>query len=254
MPYAARVSTLAVIFGFVILWLVLDRSAALLSSLFGEWGLVICAAVIVAAVVTEIVLTGRTPVQAAAALGLRRPRGAVWLQTILIVALLLLYFPLFSLLTGTTIRIRPDALLLLPGLFAQGGIAEELVFRGFLFRHLRENRTFWRAALLSAVPFTAVHLLLFSTLEPVLAVLSIAIALSMSFPLAWLFERSGNSVWSPALVHFVAQGAVKLAGTDGDRFLIMAMGWMVLSALIPWLAFLIRDGKTIAVADMDSRP
>ena len=53
----------------------------------------------------------------------------------------------------------------LPGLFAQAGIAEELLFRGYLFGHLREGRSFWRAALLSMPPFLAVHLLLFFQMD-----------------------------------------------------------------------------------------
>jgi len=56
-----------------------------------------------------------------------------------------------------SIRLRSDALMLALGMFAQGGIAEEVVFRGFLFRRLRITRTFWRAACLAAVPFVIVH-------------------------------------------------------------------------------------------------
>ena len=32
---------------------------------------------------------------------------------------------------------------LLPGLFAQGGIAQEVLFRGYLFGRIRRGRSFW---------------------------------------------------------------------------------------------------------------
>lgn len=43
-------------------------------------------------------------------------------------------------------------------------IAEETPFPGCLFRHLRRDRTFWRAVLLSMAPFVLVHLILILTL------------------------------------------------------------------------------------------
>jgi len=46
----------------------------------------------------------------------------------------------------------------------QAGVAEELVFRGFLFGHLRRQRTFWRAAAASLPPFLVAHLFLFFAL------------------------------------------------------------------------------------------
>jgi membrane protease YdiL (CAAX protease family) len=40
----------------------------------------------------------------------------------------------------------PGWTLLVGGLFAQAGIAEEVLFRVYLFRHIREGRAFWPAA------------------------------------------------------------------------------------------------------------
>jgi membrane protease YdiL (CAAX protease family) len=69
-----------------------------------------------------------------------------------------MFFPLFARATATPLAARDGWPLLLPGLFAQGGIAEECLFRGYLFGHLRRERSFWRAAWLSVPPFVAVHL------------------------------------------------------------------------------------------------
>jgi membrane protease YdiL (CAAX protease family) len=125
-----------------------------------------------------------------------------------------------------------------PGLFAQGGIAEEVVFRGYLFRHFRAGRGFWPAACLSAIPFVAVHLTLFASLDFAVALASLLVALSLSFPFAWLFERAGNSIWPPAILHFAVQGSIKPVDADGAGFLHLAIGWMILSAVAPWILLL----------------
>jgi membrane protease YdiL (CAAX protease family) len=152
---------------------------------------------------------------------------------------MLLFYPSFAAATGTTLRLHADWLVLLPDLFAQGGIAEETVFRGFLFRHVRNCRSFWRAALFYPAPFIAVHLLLFFSMDWPLALAALLVALSISYPLAWLFERSGNSTWPCAVVHFVVQGSIKLINVPDEQFLPMAMAWMVISAAAPWLMFLV---------------
>ena len=59
----------------------------------------------------------------------------------------------------------------------------------------------------------------------------------LSFPLARLFELGGNTVWAPALVHTVIQGAVKLAipvETDSPFPIV----WIAASAVIPFVVFL----------------
>lgn len=71
---------------------------------------------------------------------------------------LLLGWALFV--TGTRLAMTAGWRRLVPGLFAQAGLAEEVLFRGYLFRHLRGGRSFVRAAWAAAGPFAAVHLVL----------------------------------------------------------------------------------------------
>jgi membrane protease YdiL (CAAX protease family) len=229
-----------VLLGFVVLWLVLDRSSAALGSLRGEYGAIVCAAVLAAAVVVEGLVTGHTPRQALHALGLGRPRARALIASVLLCAALLLLFPIFEALTGARLTWRADAAVLALGMFLQGGVAEELVFRGFLFRHLRRRRSFWRAALVASLPFIAVHLPLMASLAWPLALASITLSVWVSFPLAWLFERSGGSIWPPALLHAVVQAAIKLVDA-GASFQALALVWMALSATLPWALFLLRD-------------
>lgn len=236
---ASRRRLVFVSLGFVALWLILDRSAALLGSTRGEMGLVVCLIVMIAAILVEFLLTRARPGEPLSVLGLRSPQasGAMW--ALIICAGMLAFYPIYALAAGFELRLRPDWLTLLPGLFAQGGIAEEIVFRGFLFRHIRDGRSFVRAALLASIPFIAVHLLLFLSMDFMIAMAALLVAVSISFPLAWLFERSGQSIWPCALVHFVIQGSIKVVDVPSEHFLVMATAWMLLSATAPWLFFLV---------------
>jgi membrane protease YdiL (CAAX protease family) len=105
---------------------------------------------------------------------------------------LLACLPLLAALTGVELMLRENATWLAVGMLAQGGVAEEVLFRGFMYRHLRSTRTFWRAASLSALPFAAAHVPLFLTLDTSVALLALAMAIVWSFPLAWLFDRAGE--------------------------------------------------------------
>lgn len=139
-----------------------------------------------------------------------------------------------------TIAWRAHAWWLAAGMFLQGGIAEETLFRGFLFGRVSRGRTFWRAACLAAIPFVLVHTLLFLTLAWPVAAAALVLSLALSFPLAWIFQRSGASVWPGALLHAAVQAPIKLVEVEGSAFGPMAMAWMALAATVPWCLFLVR--------------
>jgi membrane protease YdiL (CAAX protease family) len=126
-----------------------------------------------------------------------------------------------------------------PGLFAQAGIAEEILFRGYLFGHLRTSRSFWRAAALSMIPFVAVHLILFATMPWPLALASVLLAAVITVPLACLFEIGGHTIWAPALLHTVIQGAVKIVIVPHDRMTPLALMWMLASAVVPLMILVV---------------
>jgi membrane protease YdiL (CAAX protease family) len=129
---------------------------------------------------------------------------------------------------------------LLIGLFAQAGIAEETLFRGYLFGHLRRRHTFWRTAALSMPPFVAVHLTMFVHLPWPVALASLLLAATIACPLAWLFELGGRTIWAPALLHAVVQGALKLVVVTEGSGLALAWTWMAACAVLPWSVFLLR--------------
>jgi membrane protease YdiL (CAAX protease family) len=143
---------------------------------------------------------------------------------------------------GLTLTPYPGWIALLPGLFAQAGIAEEALFRGYLFGHLRVGRAFWRAAGLSMLPFVAVHLVLVFSMPWPIALASVVLAVVISFPLAHLFELGGGTIWAPAILHFVIQATVKVVvfPDGGESF---PLAWMAASATIPMLVFVLKPPR-----------
>jgi membrane protease YdiL (CAAX protease family) len=227
----------------IVLYLVFDRTAAGLGSTRGEAGIVVCAIVLALTLGAERLVTGAPWGAMVRSLGLGRAAPRALGVTLALCALLLAYFPLHSAVTGARLQMRSDWAVLAIGMFAQGGIAEETLFRGFLYRHVREGRTFWRGATLAAVPFVAAHLSLFFTLDFAVALAALLVSVSMTFPLARLFDRAGASIWPGAILHTVVQAAIKLIepAVPGDG-VPLAMGWMVVGAVVPWIVFALPIG------------
>lgn len=243
-PAAPATPLPRVLAAFALAWAVLDRTATWTGSVLGEAGLLVGAAAVGAAWLGDAVVLRHPWRGSLRELGFRAPARRALLPTAAAAAILLAYFPAFAAATGTPLALRPGALALVPGLFAQGGVGEETVFRGLLYGHLRQTRPFWRAAALSTIPFVAVHLLAFATLPWPVAAASLALSAIVAFPLARLFDLGGASVWPPALLHFVVQGAVKLVVVPDDRLAPLAVGWMAASAVVPWMVFALRAYPT----------
>ena len=242
MPYhvgvvsSARPPWTRLTFGLVLVFLVFDRAGAALGSGRGEAGGLLALLVVALLVLVEAVLFGRGPRAALRGLGLRGPAGrGVVVAAVLSVALAAL-MPLCARVTGTSLVLLPGWPRLLPGLFLQHGIAEETLFRGYLFGQLREGHPFWPAAWRAMVPFAAAHAWLFLLMPAPVAAAATGLAVLTSFPLARLYEAGGRTIWAPALVH-TAINAVKLVDLNGPGAGMFAAAWMACSALVPFLAF-----------------
>lgn len=223
-------------------YLLFHGTATRLESDRGQAGLWVGLIVVLATAVAERTLY-RTPVRSIPkALGLGRPSGRGILVALLLSAILLAVIPVFARATDTRFAFYPGWLALLPGLFAQAGIAEETLFRGFLFGRLREGRSFWRAASLATIPFVAVHLILFASMPWPVALAAILLAATLSFPFAYLYELGGGTIWAPALIHFIVQGALKVVVASGPSAPLLPLVWMAAAATIPFLVFLVPLG------------
>jgi membrane protease YdiL (CAAX protease family) len=221
------------VFAVLAVYLLFQWSAGALGSVRGEAGLVVAAIVVAATAACERFLFARRPAAVLPALGFGRARRWGMAVAIAISAALLSVIPIFAAATDTPVTLRSDWLWLVPGLFAQAGIAEEALFRGFLFGHLRESRSFWRAATLSMIPFLVAHLYLFFTMPASVAAFAVALSVVLSFPLAQLFELGGRTIWAPAVVHAVVQGGLKIVDVPEEVVARLAALWMAACALLP---------------------
>lgn len=231
-------------------WLCLTAGVAAVFALFhvlslalgsdrGQAGVVVGAVIIAATLAIERVWFGRGAPTAARELGLGRPRVVGMAVAGGVSGAVLLLVPLYILATGIPLTTMPGWLRLLPGLFAQGGVAEEVLFRGFLFGHLRVGRSFWRAAGLSMLPFSLAHVLMFFTMPWPVALAALLLSIVVSFPLAHLFELGGDTIWPPAVLHFVVQGTVKILVLPEAASVAFPLWWMAASAVMPWSVFLV---------------
>jgi membrane protease YdiL (CAAX protease family) len=164
--------------------------AARLGSTRGEAGLVVGAVVVAATVGAQALLFRQRPLTAAAWLGLGRPDARGMAAVIPVSLALVAVLPIYGIASGIAFEWWPGWLWLVPGLFAQGGIAEETLFRGYLFHHAREGRSFWRGVLASLGPFVAVHLVLFVSMPWPVALAAVMLSVAATPPLAWLRGRT----------------------------------------------------------------
>jgi membrane protease YdiL (CAAX protease family) len=227
---------LRLICGLAAVFVLFHWSATALASHYGEAGLLVGFIVVTATIGADSLVSPGHPKASWRRLGLGAPCWRGLAAALGVSLLLLLVVPVYAVTKGVSFSLYPGWGWLLPGLFAQGGIAEETLFRGYLFRHVRAGREFWPAALLASGPFVLVHLLLFLTQPWPVAAASVFLASAMSFPLAHLFELGACTIWAPALLHFVVQSAVKLVvPTSPDPM--FPLVWIGACAIVPFLVF-----------------
>jgi membrane protease YdiL (CAAX protease family) len=223
--------------GFLCIWFVFDRTAQLTRSTLGEAGVLICAVVVAIAFGVEKLIFKQSVPNALRSLGLGCPSLRTMLVATFICAMLLAFYPAFSVATATKLTLRDNWIGVSLGLFAQAGIAEEVLFRGYLFGHLRKERRFWHAALLSLLPFVAVHVLLFASLDWPIALASTLLAVATTFPFCYLYDLNHRTIWASALIHWIIQGAIKLVIIPDGFSLPISLGWMAMCATVPYVVF-----------------
>ena len=239
--------TTRLLLGLALVFALFHWTASALGSDRGQAGLLVGAIVVAATLAAERALFGRPVSLAAREVGLGVPDARGMLAAAGACALLLLVFPVAAAPSGARVVLDERWPVLLPGLFAQGGIAEEVLFRGYLYRRVRAGRTFWRAVALAAVPFVAVHLILFATMPWPIALAAVLLSAIVGAPLAHLFELGGGTIWAPALLHCTIQGAIKLVSLAPPDARLPVI-WMAASAVLPFLVFVLPRRERLATA------
>jgi membrane protease YdiL (CAAX protease family) len=154
----------------------------------------------------EMLLCKKNLSRALSDIGLTRFRWTGIRITVIYLLPLLFFHPMFALLTNSPLTTQPNWQWRLLNVLLINGLAEEIMMRGFVFRHLREGRLFWRAAAGSTLYFAAYHLPLILIAGPLVGIIAVVIAIPAGFFMAYIYERGNNTIWGPALAHAVYNG------------------------------------------------
>jgi membrane protease YdiL (CAAX protease family) len=177
-----------------------------------------------------------------AALGFVAPRTRAVLAAIVVSLPMWVFLPMYVRFIDAPSSLNPGWLPILLGVILVNGIAEEVIHRAFIFGHLRETRSFRASATISAAIFGGQHIYLLFTIGTVAGMASVVLALALAFPLAFLYERGGNSIGAPAILHTSSNAPMMLfviPEAAGDLLLphmAVVLASMYLSfAFRPWL-------------------
>ena len=237
-----RQTTWLVLIGAVVMFLILQVGVTLLISVVDQtWSALIATAAMVAfALAFERLALARRPVEAQRAMGWVRSNYRAVLVAVILSAAMLIFYPIASLVIGAPITLKTDWLWILIGAIVLNGIGEETLFRGFIFGHLRRaGISFVCAGLITLGIFTTIHLLLFLQNPFVVALAGTMIALVASFPLAYLFERAGFSIWPTVILHG-ATHTIRLVAIPEPYSMQVLVAWLVLQIGMPFLIWAFR--------------
>jgi membrane protease YdiL (CAAX protease family) len=249
--------TASIVFALLVSTLLANRIVALLG-LGLAWkvllgGILPALASIAITVAIEVQISGEPLAQCLKLLGLGWPNREQMLTSVLgstpiLASYLILFFGL-----DKSSELHPLWPLLIVKFIIAQGVAEEIVFRGLAFRHLRAGRSFWRAATLSAVLFSAVHFanLIHGISAEVLTGIAVSLVFSfmLAYPLAYLFERGGNVLWGCAFFH-VAVDSINwfTKATDegvGPDMLIYLTGIAIACLMVFFVAHALRRADAL---------
>jgi len=177
----------------------------------------------------------RDPKRVLLSLGFGRPDSRVLSTSVLVSAALLATMPFIVAGTEGTFVLPDNWPWLALSIFMLNGIAEETVYRGYLFHRLRRVYTFRKAVTLGTLLAAAAHLPILATAGLVVGLLAILVAALTFLPFAVLFERSRNTLWAPSVVHFAADCIIPL----GVLGLVTPVGigcWMVAQIVACYIA------------------
>jgi membrane protease YdiL (CAAX protease family) len=152
----------------------------------------------------------------------------------------IVYYPLFSILAQTPLVAQPNWQWRIVNVLLVNGLAEEIMMRGFVFRHIREGRPFWRAAGLATAYFAAYHIVLLFTAGVVIGIIAVIIAIPTGFLTAYIYERGRNTIWGSALLHAVynAFALIFIFPTDLQpiaSLLYLLLGSVIAITMLVWV-------------------
>ena len=184
---------------FLAAWFTLDRLATAPPTPAASLGaLAACAAVLG---VGMAVAMGEPPARIARRLGLGRPAPRSVLAAAVVGAAVFVTYLVGAAVGHVPLELRSNWPAVLVGALIFNGVAEELVWRGFVFGFLRRRFPFPTALLLSMPLIALTHVPIILGNGWVVGGLAVATAAVTCVPLSYLWERGGRTIWASAVLH-----------------------------------------------------
>jgi len=185
----------------------------------------------------------RTVPSALRALGFGRPAGLALGVSAVVGGVLIACMPFVFRLAGADLVLPENWLVLALGIVLLNGIAEETIYRAYLFRRLRQGRTFTSAVLIGIVLHALAHVPLIATGGIALGLSGVAVA-AIGFPaMAYLYERGSNTIWAPAVLHAAVNLIIlPLSASSGSvtaATTLAALYWVGLSVMLTYVAVIL---------------
>ena len=174
------------------------------------------------------------------AIGFAPARGRVVAIGVLVSVPMWLLLPVLCGLNGIPIVVRPQWPAIVVGVILVNGITEEVLHRGFVFHRLRREFAFSRAAGIGAAVFAAQHLYLVGTIGWAAGISSVVLAALLTWPLAYVFERGGNSIATPAILHTSSNAPMLILDSPDGRLTSVLVPYMAGVLASIYLVFLFR--------------
>jgi membrane protease YdiL (CAAX protease family) len=212
--------------------------------------LILCAWGVGAILAIERLVFSDTMSKALRSLGFVRAQGPAVVVALLASLPMWAFLPVFAWTRDSVVGLRPDWVQVLVGVVLVNGVTEEVIHRGFVFGHLRRGRSFAAAATSSALLFAAQHLYIIVTTNWMIGTASVLLAALVAYPMASAFERGGNSIAGPAILHTSSNASVLVLGLP-EEFMATAllphMGVIVASLYLLFVFQRLRVEKPEAV-------
>lgn len=180
-------------------------------------------------------LAGTPWAEVPTALGLRRPETQAIALAGMVGALFLVVLVLCASMLGVALELRENWPVVLVGVLLFHGLAEELVWRGFVFARLRDHRGFAAAVWWSMPLIALTHSPIVVTDGWLIGALATLTAAITCWPMAYLWERGGHTMWTPALLHGLIGTWQLFERSNTPAFPVLVMG---ASIIVPLLVFL----------------
>ena len=175
----------------------------------------------------------------ARAIGFAPARRSSLVVALLVSVPMWAFLPLLAWTRGIAAGLKPDWPQLLAGVVLVNGLTEEVIHRGFVFGHLRPERSFAAAATLSATLFAAQHLYLIVTMGWTVGLASVLLAALLAYPMAFIFERGGNSVSGSAILHTSSNAPVIVLALPQEFIATTLVPHMTVVLLSLYLVFVV---------------